>query len=246
MCSATKTAVATCRWGSGRARIIRAWTHSVVAGMQTSVRRLAAQGRGREAWPDARLRVVKLRRGDDYADLAESARSFRLRGPGDLCPAKLQPRYSVFWARSWLSMVGDLLGQVVADAGSYARAAVVLAVREERLLWWIKWLVARGAEEAARADWPLASIDEIDATHPYTDLAAAWLRGNLVGDDKIDVEPPPELRDFYRVPLGNWDDMLGDLLEQISIDAGSIRKASKAINMPRSTLSARLKRYRGQ
>ena len=222
--------------------LIEAWTRDPTTGMQASAHWLAT--RTRDSTPDIRLRVVKIKRGDDYSDLAESARSFRLRGDGQLDPARLCQRYTIELRRSWLHMIGDLLGQVVADAGSRERAATVLGVPQRRFARWVRWFVSRGSAQAARRTWPVAAIEQLDGAHPYADLADAVLRGALIGDVLEDrILPLHELQETYRVRLGAWDDMIGDLLSQISLDAGSLRKAAKAISMPRSTLAARLKRY---
>lgn len=59
---------------------------------------------------------------------------------------------------------------------------------------------------------------------------------------EIDAElPRPRLREVYCVRLDSWDHMQSDLLAQIVGDAGSIRRAAKVIDMPRSTLSAKVK-----
>ena len=227
-------------------QLVGPWVRGPVPGTQASVRWLASQPR--VPGPDLCLRVVRLMRGDDYADLSESVRSFRLRGDGYLDPARLRPRYTVALRRSWLGMVGDLLGQVTADAGSYERAATVLGVSTRRLTRWVRWFVSRGSLRAARSTWPLPAVDEIDGTHPYSDLAAAVLRGHMVAEpdrgDSQEVEPLTQLQDVYRVRLAPWDEMLGDLLWQVRVDAGSIRKAAKVLCIPRSTLNAKLKRYR--
>ena len=224
--------------------MIAAWVRGPTAGMQSSVRWMASQPR--DVSPDIRLRVVKIKRGEDYADLAESARTFRLRGDGQLDAARLRPQYTVALRRSWLRMVGDLLGQVVADAGSRERAATVLGVDQRSLMRWLRWFVSRGSLPAVRLDWPLASVDEIDATRPYADLAAAWLRGSVAesSGEETEILPVNELQEFYRVRLGPWDEMVGSLLRQISLDAGSVRNAARTIGIPRSTLSAKIRRYR--
>jgi hypothetical protein len=82
---------------------------------------------------------------------------------------------------------------------------------------------------------------------------AAWAAYNsatLMGaeqDSEENPEParyqpilvrPPEMRDEYLVKLGSWEQMKSDLLSQIIADAGSIRRAAKAIGVPKSTLSA--------
>ena len=96
-------------------------------------------------------------------------------------------------------------------------------------------------------DWPVALVDDIDGTRPYADLAAAILRGEVSADWE-NPRPGPlplhELQEFYRVRLGPWDEMLSDLLSQICADGGSLRKASVAVGLPRSILSAKLRRDR--
>jgi hypothetical protein len=47
---------------------------------------------------------------------------------------------------------------------------------------------------------------------------------------------PPTMRDEYTVKFGSWDRMAADLLSQVIHDAGSLRRAAKAIGLPRSTV----------
>lgn len=99
---------------------------------------------------------------------------------------------------------------------------------------------------AARPVQPLCSPDSADPPLPYDDLASAILRGRLPAERRKQPEALPlvQVQDYYRVRTGLWEEMVGDLLTQITLDAGSMRKAAEAIGMPRSTLSAKLKRYR--
>ena len=222
--------------------LIRAWVRNPRAGMEASVRWLASQRADHS--PDIRRR--RLERGEDYGDLAESARGFRLRGDGELDGARLRARYEVRLQRSWLVMVGDLLGQVVADAGSLERAATVLAVPQEKLVEWVVWLVSRGSEIAAYSLWPVHVSDELDTRQPYIDLVAAHLRGRLPASgwsEEPVIVPVSQVQEYYRVRIGPWDEMVGELLSQLTLDAGSRRKAAEVIGMARSTLSAKLKRY---
>ena len=55
---------------------------------------------------------------------------------------------------------------------------------------------------------------------------------------------PPTMREVYMVRLDVWEIMVGDLLAQIIEDAGSLRRASIVIGVPRSTLSARVRAHR--
>lgn len=52
------------------------------------------------------------------------------------------------------------------------------------------------------------------------------------------VADGPRLRETYTVQLDSWDHMEAALLAQIVADAGSIRRASKVLGVPRSTLAA--------
>jgi hypothetical protein len=58
---------------------------------------------------------------------------------------------------------------------------------------------------------------------------------------------PIGLPDRFTIPIDSWAGMTGDLLAQIVRGTGSIRRASKVIDVPRSTLSAwvRMHRERG-
>ena len=223
--------------------LMPAWLASVEAGMDASARWLA--GQPKEDLPDTRLRIIRVQRGETYDDLAQSARSFRLRGDGQLDAARLRPRYTLELRRSWLRMVGELLSEVLADAGSLERAATTLCVPEHQLSRWTQWFVSRGAWESVYHDWPLASVEDIDSAEPYADLAAAVLRGGLPADDSDLASAPPaaELRKLYRGKRATWDQMTGDLLTQIAADAGSARKGAEAISMPRSTFNAKLRRH---
>ena len=223
-------------------RGLDSWIQSPTSGMQASVRWLASL----PCLPSPRRAHRAV---ESYIDLAESARSFRLRGDGSLDPARLRAQYSVELRSSWLRMIGDLLGQVVADAGSYQRAAAVLCVPERRLLRWVQWFVSRGCERAACSAWPLMNVSAIDDEAPYADLADAIARG-LLESELPREDPRPrrlvEIQEHYRVRFGPWEEMVLDLLTQITEDAGSIRKASKATGMPSSTLSAKLRRGRAR
>ena len=75
----------------------------------------------------------------------------------------------------------------------------------------------------------------------YLDLIEAVERGAVDGKHVVER---PHVRDVYSVTLDSWVRMEADLLTQIVVDAGSIRRASKLIEMPRSTLGARLARAR--
>lgn len=44
--------------------------------------------------------------------------------------------------------------------------------------------------------------------------------------------------DEFTIKIGDWDHMRADLLCQIVSGAGSLRRAAKIIDVPRSTLSA--------
>ena len=227
--------------------LIRAWTRSPRAGMGASVKWLASQRPDHS--PDIRRQPLELRRGEDYGDLAQFARSFRLRGDGELDGARLRPRYEVALRRSWLVMVGDLLGQIVADAGSLERAATVLAVPRVELTEWVIWLVSRGSELAAHSMWPIHAPDELDAREPYIDLVSATLRGRLPTSNRSEHPervPVSQVQEYYRFRIGPWDEIVGEFLTQLTLDAGSRRKAAKAIGMAPSTLSAKLRRYQSK
>lgn len=98
----------------------------------------------------------------------------------------------------------------------------------------MRWLASRGSSEAAWSAWPLAAQPR-EPSQTYDDLVDAVVRGAVVGDG----EPleGPQLRESYVVRFGDWDEMVRDLLLQIVADAGSARRAARAVGVPRSTFS---------
>lgn len=214
--------------------LISAWLDGPTSGTQASVAWLAEHSL--YIAPPTPARRMRARRGDPYDDLAAHVRSFRNRGDGELDAARLRSHYTIRLRVSWLAMVADLLAAVVADAGEVERAATVLAVGEDMLAGWVRWLVSRGSNTAARSTWPL---DPGETREPYLDLCEAIERGALDVDGEID---PPRLRESYCARLDSWPRMSGELLAQIVTDAGSIRQAAKVLDVPRSTLGAWLRR----
>ncbi|WP_258182853.1 hypothetical protein [Enhygromyxa salina] len=220
--------------------LVDAWARGAMSGMSASVTWLAEQPVVTTSEPRVLTRSMRARRGDDYADLAEHASCLGLVGDGALDSARLRGRYQVERG-PWLLMLGDLLGAVVADAGSVERAALVLAVPPAILIEWVRWFVSRGSIDAASSRWPIALPgDQVDEM-AYADLLEAVERGAVGGENELD---PPSVRAVYEVRIDSWERMEADLLGQIVADAGSIRRASKLIDMPRSTLGARLARAR--
>lgn len=71
----------------------------------------------------------------------------------------------------------------------------------------------------------------------YRDLAEAVERGGLGSEGTIDM------REAYVIALDRWPLMVADLLAQVLEDAGSLRRAGLALDMPRSTLGAWSRRY---
>jgi hypothetical protein len=218
----------------------RAWTRRApLAGLDPTAAWLAAQPA-----PERRTLVfgIRVRRGDSYRDLAEAVGTVAAAGDGSLDPARLRRRYTIERS-TWVRMVGDLLGQVVGDAGSLERGATVLAVPLDSLARWVRWFVARGSTSAASSRWPVAlASDDLDPA-TYDDLAEAVERGAVDGDNGIDA---PTLRYFYTVRLDSWSRMRADLLAQIVTDAGSVRQTAKALDVPRATLGAWMQRIRGR
>ena len=88
----------------------------------------------------------------------------------------------------------------------------------------------------------VGSIEDLDSA-----VAEALARRFAVHREHDAEIPKPRLREIYCVRLDSWDHMEAALLAQIVADAGSIRRASKVIDVPRSTLSAwvRMHRERG-
>lgn len=69
----------------------------------------------------------------------------------------------------------------------------------------------------------------------YVEFVEAVERGAVDGDNSLCV---PSLQTQYVIALDSWAIMRADLLLQILTDAGSIRKAARVIDVPRSTLGA--------
>jgi hypothetical protein len=172
-------------------------------------------------------------RGEDYSDLIDAAIRGGVTGDGSLDPTRLREQYTVD-AGPWLRMVGDLLAQVVGDSGSLEQASVVLAVPLRTLAAWVRWLVSGGSSASAWSTWPLATQPR-EPSQTYDDLVDAVVRGAVVGDG----EPleGPQLQESYVVRFGDWDEMIRDLLLQVVADAGSARRAARAVGVPRSTFS---------
>jgi hypothetical protein len=221
------------------AELLDAWVQSPIVGTEASAAWFAARR------PNALRRIaltpgVRALRGDDYSDLAEVVGSVALAGDGALDPARLRSCYSIDRA-PWLDMVVDLLGQLVADAGSIERASTVLAVPLDTLAAWVRWLVSRGSPYAAGSRWPVGPIGDKPGALAYEDLAEAVERGAVDGDNAID---PPSVSESYTIQLDSWERMEADLLDQVITDAGSGRNAAKVLSVPRSTLGAWMKRAR--
>jgi hypothetical protein len=219
--------------------LIDAWEQGPLIGTEATALWFGAQ------WRDPLRRIaltpsVRALRGDDYLDLAEAAGNIAMLGDGALDPARLRARYTIYRA-PWLRMVGELLGELLADAGSLDRASTVLAVPLDSLATWVRWLVSRGSPYAASSRWPLAPISDMPQADAYLDLAEAIEQGGVAGDNAID---PPNVRDVYMVRLDSWERMEANLLGQIVNDAGSVRNASKLLTVPRSTLARWMKRLR--
>jgi hypothetical protein len=244
--------------------------------------------------------------GDDYDDLAEAVTRGALAGDGSLEYAgELRERYTIEIG-SLASMLADLLGQIVGDAGSLRRARVILRIPAELQAAWTRrkplagldataaWLASRrpdrerimlvpgvrahrgddysdlaravetvaaagdGALDPARlrrrytieraswlrmacSRWPVAPTGDAIDLAAYTDLAEAVERGAVDGDNTIEITG---VRDSYTLPLDSWARMTGELLGQIIADAGSIRRAAKVIDVPRSTLGQWVKQRR--
>jgi RNA-directed DNA polymerase len=165
-----------------------------IAGTEASACWLGSQQR------DAGQRValapsVRALRGDDYRDLARAVGSMATVGDGALDPARLRSRYRVDRG-PWLRMVTDLLGQVVADAGSVERASAVLTVPLDHLAGWVRRMVSRGCPNAAASRWPTAAVTDAPEAVAYLDLVEAAERGAIDGDNAIGS---PGVREFYTV-----------------------------------------------
>jgi hypothetical protein len=215
------------------ASLVGPWLRDPIIGTEASACWLASQQR--DADPRVALTAsVRALRGDDYGDLARAAGTMATAGDGALDPARLRSRYTLDRG-PWLRMVADLLGQVVADAGSVERASTVLAVPLARLAEWVRRMVSRGCPHAAGSRWPTAPVTDTPEAVAYLDLVEAVERGAIDGDNAIG---PIGVSEFYTVRLDSWERMEADLLEQVIADAGSVRKAAKVLGVPRATLGA--------
>jgi hypothetical protein len=93
---------------------------------------------------------------------------------------------------------------------------------------------SRGAAcRAARAACRSATLMDAEVAHDETPEPERW--------QPPPWTKPPNMRDEYTVKVGSWDVMAADLLSQILADAGSIRRAAKAVGLPKSTLAARVR-----
>jgi hypothetical protein len=84
--------------------------------------------------------------------------------------------------------------------------------------------------------------DVTDVAQVDSAIAEALARKHAIHRE-IDADRPT-LKTEYRVRLDSWDHMRAALLAQIVADAGSIRRASKVVGIPRSTLSAWIRQHR--
>ena len=68
----------------------------------------------------------------------------------------------------------------------------------------------------------------------YSDLADAVWRGQLVGATELEE---PELRAAYVVERDTWVKMAGELLASVLVDAGSVQRAARELDLPEVWLS---------
>jgi hypothetical protein len=108
----------------------------------------------------------------------------------------------------------------------------------------------RSAASACRAAW--FSYDDACASGAMPEVGdvldidvavAEALTRKFAIHREIEVDGP-RLQDAYCVRLDSWENMAAALLAQIVADAGSIRRTSKVIDVPRSTLSAWIRKHR--
>lgn len=88
-------------------------------------------------------------------------------------------------------------------------------------------------EEACRAAW--LAFDSACAVLAHGPHGAGM---RVIGVD------PPGMPDILTVGLDSWDAMTGDLLAQIVRAAGSIRRAARVIEVPKSTLAMWVRKHR--
>lgn len=75
-------------------------------------------------------------------------------------------------------------------------------------------------------------------------VAEALARKHAIHREHDAEMPKPWPRETYSVRLDSWENMHAALLAEIIADAGSIRRASKVIDVPRSTLSAWVREHK--
>lgn len=93
--------------------------------------------------------------GDEYLDLIEAVLRGAVEGDNDLGPNVVRERYTVELG-TWERMMGDLLGQLAADAGSVKRALVHLGLPSVSLL--DDWIEGGTPGTAASARWVAVAI----------------------------------------------------------------------------------------
>lgn len=111
--------------------------------------------------------------------------------------------------------------------------------------------IARAQQEVVYAadDPALVDLDELDALNERINIYDEMIRRTLF--DRLNVHlpvdqmfalqtPTPVIAsaELFQVPIGPWEDMRRALIQQALARYGSVRKASAAIGVPRSTLNA--------
>ncbi len=154
---------------------------------------------------------------------------------------ELRDRYTIALS-SLASMIADLLGQIVDDAGSLRRARAELRIPAELQAAWTRreplagldataaWLASRPAQGR------IVLVPSFRARRgdSYGDLAEAVGTLAVAGDGALD---PARLRRRYTIERAPWLRMVGDLLAQLAGDAGSLERAATVLAVPLDSLT---------
>src|SRR5690606_1061265 len=104
-------------------------------------------------------------------------------------------------------------------------------------------VLSHGAASAAiEHPWP----GNVRALRNAVMRAAALSDGPISATELLPPdEPPRPTGNTITIPRGTWSNMHAALLQQVVTDEGSIRRAAQALDVPRSTLSAWLRKLEG-
>jgi hypothetical protein len=83
----------------------------------------------------------------------------------------------------------------------------------------------QGARASCRAAW-----------EAFDGACAVLAHGPYGAGMRVMQVDPPGMPDEFTIALDSWDAMEGELLAQVVRAAGSIRRAARVLDVPRSTL----------